>query len=147
MNLLELWFGRSADRDTEVAGPRPRVIGPSPDRVLGPPPRFAWDEKRWRRVQDGQAAHYLGEYRVSQPGRNRCQAFKGRIVEDAGGIKAYVADLPPSMKHHSKGPCFQLVQAPWFRVHWHRAPQTIDDTLLYVERLLDECLNGARGWW
>lgn len=147
MNLLELWLGRAADRESIALGPRPTVIGPAPPITVAPSPRFAWDEKHWRRIQDGQATHYVGQYRVGQPAGG-WREFGGRLVEGPSGIKAYVADPPPEIRSHPKGPCFQLVRAPWFQVHWRRTPATVDEALLYVERLLTECLNGrSRAWW
>jgi hypothetical protein len=147
VNWIERLFGPGADRGPHVIGPRPTLIMPKAPRTVVPPPRFAWDEKRWRRVPEPGAVHYVGAYRVWDRGQRGWHAFDGRLVEDASGIKAYVADPPKEIKGHPKGPCFQLVQAPWFRVHWRRNPSTVDEALFYVERLLDECLNRPlRGW-
>jgi hypothetical protein len=147
VRLFDRLLGGGEDRPTKVIGPRPTVIVPSPSTTITPPPRFAWDEKRWRRVQDNQAAHYVGAYRVWNQHTQAWCDFDGRLVEEASRIKAYVADPPPEIKGHPKGPCFQLVRVPWFRVHWRRNPNTVDEALLYVERLLDECLNSRwRGW-
>jgi hypothetical protein len=132
------------DRPLTVVGPRPVVIAPATPTTIAPPPRFAWDEKRWRQIRDGNAVQYLGPYKVWDRKRQSWRSFDGRIIEEPGGIKAYVADPPGEIKSHAKGPCFQLTAAPWFRVHWHRAPENVDGALLYVERLLDECLNGGR---
>jgi hypothetical protein len=141
VNLLDLLFG--TDRPATPVGPT--SPGPSPARrtsqVIGPPPRFAWDEKRWRRVQDASGIHYVGVYRVWDRRSRIWRAFEGRVIEQGTEIKAYVADPPAELRSHSKGSCFQLVAVPWFRVHWHRPPTTVDHALLYVERLLAECLQ------
>ena len=148
MKLLDLVFGRGADPRTMVIGPRPRVIAPAPPATIAPPPRFTWDEKRWRRVDERGEVHYLGAYRVWDQNQRTGREFEGRIVEAASTIKAYVADPPPEIRTHPKGPCFQLVRSPWFRIHWHRNPGTVDEALLYVERVLGECLNQPpQGWW
>lgn len=144
MNFLELWFGRAEDREEQI-GPRPKIIGPAIAPIIAPPPRYVWDERRWRRIEDGTSVQYLGEYLISAHGRSASRSFRGRIVEEPDGIKAYVADPPAAIRQHPKGPCFQLVKAPWFRVHWHKSPPSVDEALLYVERLLDECVNGTRG--
>jgi hypothetical protein len=147
VNWLDLVLGRGADH-RPVIGPRPTVIAPGPTATVAPSPRFTWDEKRWRRIDDQGQVHYLGPYRVRDQQQAVWREFEGRIVEASGGIKAYVADPPAEIKTHPKGPCFQLVRSPWFRVHWRRNPSTVDEALLYVERLLDECLNQRpRGLW
>lgn len=141
MNLLERLRDMYAGRPVQVVGPRPQVLGPQPALTVTPPARKAWDEKRWHRLREGVAAHYVGAYRVFDRKRSQWRTFDGRVIDDHAEIKAYVSDPPPELKTHRKGPCFQLVRAPWFRIHWHRAPKSVDDALLYVERLLDECLN------
>ena len=143
MTEFSSWLRRLAEAywPQVTVQPAVRVVGPCPTRTVAPPPRFAWDEKHWRRIIEGRTVQHVGAYRVRHRRQNIWRFFDGRVVEDAGTITAYVADPPIEIKRHAKGPCFQLVRAPWFRVHWHRAPHTVDEALLYVERLLDECLN------
>lgn len=131
-----------ARRNRLQIGPSaPVVVGPTAVAVIQPPARFAWDEKGWTVGPDGDAALYVGNYLVWNRDQNCWQSFAGRLIEDADGIAAYVCDPPASIKRHSKGRCFQLTRAPWFRVHWHTPPENIDAALLYVEQLLDECIN------
>ena len=127
-----------------VTGPRPQVIGPRPSTVVGAPPRFAWDEKRWRRLDGNGQTELVGRYRVHDGRRNRWHEFDGRLVQRNGEIAAYIADPPLELKQHPHGSCVQLVNAPWFRLHWNRQPRNLDDGLLYMERMLDESLNGRR---
>ena len=146
MSLLDRFLNELIGPATTVVGPRPAVITPGAmTATIAPPPRFAWDEKRWRKIREGATTHYLGPYRVFHRRAGQWREFDGRILEDVSGIKAYVADPPKEIKLHPKGPCFQLVKAPWFRVHWRKQPPNIDGALLYVERILDEALN-SRSW-
>jgi hypothetical protein len=129
------------------------VIGPAPARperiviapgtgttTITPPARAAWDEQGWvMREQDGKVI-YEGNYRV-RSGAGQLFTFPGRIVVRRNNVAAYVADPPPGIKRHPKGPCFQLTKSPWFRVHWHRAATNVDDALLYVQRILAEVIQ------
>ncbi len=147
MNLLGTlaeWAGVGAGRQNASAGPRPQVIGPQPQVTVAPPPRFAWDQKGWSRALDGDTWRYQGTYRVYDFRRREWRTFNGCLLEGRGVITAFCADPPTEIKSHPKGPCFMLAKAPWFRVNWHRAPTSVDEALIYVERLLDECLNDWR---
>jgi len=125
----------------------PIVIGPTPDIVVEAPPRQAWDEKRWE-VERRQGHRVLsGSYRVRDRRTGTWREFPGQLVEYPGHeIATYIADPPPEVRLHPHGACLQLIQAPWFRLHWNRAPRTLDDALLYMERLLDEALNVYGRW-
>lgn len=118
----------------------PLVIGPSDPIIVEPPQRPAWDERGWKRRMLNGTTAYDGKYRVGKSD-GRQLSFPGHIrVTDRVPV-AYIADPPPDIKRHAKGPCFQLAQPPWFRVHWHRPPRNVDDALLYVERILDEAVR------
>jgi hypothetical protein len=132
------------DSTTTVIGPRPQVIGPKPGTVVAAPPRFAWDEKRWRRVDANGQTEVVGRFRVHDRRRNRWHEFDGRLVQTNREVAAYIADPPVEMKHHRHGACLQLVKAPWFRLHWGTQPKTLDDALIYMERMLDESFNERR---
>jgi hypothetical protein len=126
----------------QQASPRGTVIGPSPDVTVEAPPRFAWDEKRWRPVHEGNSTNLAGRFEVFDHRRETWRRFDGRLVQERYGIATYIADPPPELRRHRHGPCLQLVEVPWFRLHWRHAPSTLDDGLLYMERLLDEAING-----
>ena len=154
---------RPANQFTAAADPRPpRVVIRPADRVvigpgsvtseriviaprtmatiITPPARAAWDEQGWVvREQDGKYI-YEGNYRV-RSSAGQLFTFPGRIVVRRSNVAAYVADPPPEIKRHPKGPCFQLTKSPWFRVHWHRAATNVDDALLYVQRILAEVIQ------
>jgi hypothetical protein len=133
---------------TTVCGPRDKaiektgrlIVTPALPLTVTPPSRDAWDEHGWRAIRRGADAVYEGEYRARR-WSGRPVTFPGRIVRQGGVISAYVADPPTQIRRHPKGPCFQLTNPPWFRVHWHRPPTSVDDALLYVERILNEVLN------
>lgn len=130
------------------------VIGPSDVMLIGPTEgdgqhvvpltiaparRAAWDDRGWSEQVDGTRLVYEGAYQIRR--RNgQAVTFPGRIVVDGTSVVPYIADPPPAIKRHPKGPCFQLSQAPWFRVHWRRPAHNVDDALLYVERILAEVL-------
>jgi hypothetical protein len=132
------------DADLPVVGPGPQVIGPKPGAIVAAPPRFAWDEKRWRRIDGAGQTELVGRYRVLDRQRRRWHEFDGRLIERDRDIAAYIADPPIEMKHHRHGACLQLVQAPWFRLHWSSRPKNLDDALLYMERMIEESFNERR---
>jgi hypothetical protein len=115
------------------------VIGPQPSLRVEPMPRPVWDDLGWIERDTGSQRIYEGDYVVTHRGGR--SHFRGRIVERGATVAAYVADPPAAIKRHRKGPCFQLVEPPWFKVHWHRPARTVDDALLYVQRILHEVLN------
>jgi hypothetical protein len=115
------------------------VIGPAPRTVVATVKRAVWGEKGWTVSTEGRRTTYTGSYEVLHWGARR--AFEGRVVMRGADIEAYIADPPEEIREHPKGPCFQLTRAPWFRVHWHRAPKDVDSAILYVEKVLSESLN------
>jgi len=118
----------------------PLVITPAVPVTITPPSRDAWDEHGWRSLRRGKDTLYEGDYRA-QRGSGHRATFPGRVLVRDGAISAYVADPPVQIRRHPKGPCFQLANPPWFRVHWHRPPTSVDDAILYVERILNEVLT------
>jgi len=127
-----------------MVAPTRRVIGPSPDLVVAAPARFAWDEKRWQHKQVGDRVEFTGRYRVFDQQTRTWREFQGYISHLGRDIATYIADPPVEMKQHPHGACLQLTTAPWFRLHWNRHPATVDDALIYMERMLDESLNRRR---
>jgi hypothetical protein len=123
-----------------AGGRRPELlVAPSAVVRVAPEPRAAWDERGWRRTREGAAELYVGNY-VVRRGR-RPEAYRGHILVAGGLVTPYIADPPAEIRSHRKGPCFQLSNPPWFRVHWQRPATNVDDALLYVERVLHEALN------
>lgn len=128
-----------------TVGPRaPIVIGPRPPILVEAPPRFAWDEKGWIAHQREGYVEYRGLYRTCARRTNQDLEFLGSITHGPHGIAAYIADPPTAMRSHPHGICLQLSRGPWFSMHWTRPPSTVDDALLFMERMLDESFNDRR---
>lgn len=122
------------------------VIGPAEYLRVSPPPRAAWEEKGWTRL--GRAANltYTGAYRVTDHLSGLRRQFAGRVEMVRREPVAFICRPPVEIREHPKGPCFNLVERDWFRLHWHRPAKNVDDAILYVERILDEIIN-RRGTW
>lgn len=117
------------------------LIQPVAPVLIQPPLRGAWQEKGWTRKLNAGSATYSGQYIVNNKLLGQKQHFQGRIEVANHEIIPFVADPPTGLSSHPKGPCFSMVSPGWFRVHWHRPPNNVDDAILYVERVLNEVLN------
>lgn len=118
-------------------------VGPRTPQRIAPPARSFWDERGWTcRPQNGSMV-YEGHYRVLDRRLGQPQHFAGRVVVRHGSIVPYIADPPAAIRHHPKGPCFSRAEAPWFHLHWRRPAQNVDDTILYMEKILDEALGSG----
>jgi hypothetical protein len=106
--------------------------------TVTPPQRGAWDERGWTRTVGGRREIYEGFFTVGT------RQFRGRIETRNRGrnVEAYIYDPPREIKRHRHGACFQLVSDNWFYLHWSRPARNVDDAILYMERVLDESLNG-----
>ncbi|MFQ5859206.1 MAG: hypothetical protein ACE5LU_26700 [Anaerolineae bacterium] len=98
-----------------------------------------WVEKGWQRNGNHE---YTGFYRAA--GRQ----WRGLIREPyPGGFEAYIWDPPlPDLErrtHHH--PCFRDRSADGrYKIHFHRAPTSLDHAIASVEAVLGEAL-GVRG--
>ena len=139
-------------RPVTVVGPAARaalVIGPSqtltaPPRAalqVAPPRRAVWDEKGWSLDRSGRAAVYRGDFQVTERRSGQRRRFHGRIDAAHNEWVPYICEPPAGIRSHPKGPCFNLIDNGWYRIHWHRPPRNVDDAILYVERVLDEVIN------
>ena len=118
------------------------VVSHAQPTAIEPPQRGAWDERGWtRRTERGQEI-YEGMYTTIERRTGQQRSFGGRLVVRGTQVTAYIADPPIEIKKHPHGPCFQLHRAPWFQLHWRRPARNPDDALLYVERVLNESING-----
>lgn len=124
--------------------PQRVVIGRVERPLVGRHSQRLWESRGWTRTEKNGETWYDGRFRVND-GSGRHRLFKGCLVEAAGNITTYIADLPPEVKRHPKGPCFQLSKAPWFRLHWVRPPEHVDHAIAYTERILCEALSLRRG--
>lgn len=118
------------------------VVGPASVLIVEPPPRGAWDERGWTVRRSNSQATYEGYYHVLDRRTSRLQRYAGRVVARNGRVVPYIADPPHQIKRHPKGPCFKPWNLPWFCVEWRRPATNVDDAILYVEKVLDEALNG-----
>lgn len=114
-------------------------IAPARTATIRPPDRGAWDERGWTKRHARGLEIYEGGYQVGT------RRFTGRIeVERRGQISAFIHNPPKEIRRHRHRACFQQVGigTGWFRLHWSRSPQNVDEAILYFERVLDESFNG-----
>ena len=158
MNLVSQWF--SGPSPSPLGRGQPIVIGPSEPLVIGPSEiiqigpsaliivepqeilieaveRGAWEEKNWVRNGD----QWTGEFAIRARGR-AWRRFNGRIAMERGVAQPYIESPPKEIKKHPRGGCFHLLQGNWFIVNWHVPARDVDNAILYIEKVLDECLNG-----
>jgi hypothetical protein len=133
-----------AAREMVRVGPVTVVIQRMTPVAVEAPPRPVWDDRGWEATTRGDERVYSGWYRVTNRRRGQPLQFEGRITQRGNVVTPYIADPPPDIRRHPKGPCFTVTQAPWFQIHWRRPAANVDDALLYVERILDEVVNGRR---
>lgn len=150
--LRRAWNGVWVDERKSgpmTVGPQSVVlVAPRRPLMVSPPPRPVWDDRGWTARVHGQGRIYEGQYRVlvNTTGKQEPRRFTGRIFEPPSSevMVAYIADPPAELRRHPKGACFQLVQTPWFRLHWVRPAATVDDAILYIEGILAEALQEPR---
>ncbi len=112
---------------------QPIVVRPSETAIIEPPQRGAWDERGWIRSRNNGTNQYEGFYEI-QTRTGQVRRFQGRVVVDRVVAVPYIAEPPPEIRRHPKGPCFMLVAAPWFKVNWANPAHNVDDAILYVEK-------------
>lgn len=116
------------------------TAGPSNAIAVEVPERGAWDERGWAKNINGRRESYEGYYRAGK------RQFRGRVETRNRGRQtvAYIFDPPPEIRSHRHRACFQQVGNGWFILHWARPARTVDDAILYMEKVLDESLGGRR---
>lgn len=139
---------RPSAAEAFVIGPsrEPRVVvAPLSSLTVEAPQRAAWDDRGWlkKQAENGQVI-YEGHYQVVDRRSGQTRRFRGVIVVNRGEVVPYIADPPAELRRHPKNPCFQLFRPPWFKLHWQRAARNVDDAILYIQRVLDEAINGRR---
>jgi hypothetical protein len=120
-------------------------ISPSIAVTVKPPDRGAWDERGWTKRNDSGTETFEGFYQLNHKRRGEILRFRGRIqVSGWNGksISIYILNPPAEVRSHKHGPCFQLIRDGWFNLHWSRPAKNVDDAILYMERVLDESING-----
>jgi hypothetical protein len=135
---------RPEKHEVIVVGPsKPIVVSPQRRTgiVIGPQPRGVWNEQGWNCSRLGNRHVYEGFFRATNLQAGQHFRFEGRIIAERGEFLTYIANPPPGIRHHPKGACFAAETPPWFRLHWHHAPQNVDEAILYMEKVLSEVLN------
>lgn len=90
---------------------------------------------------------YCGRFVIYGVGGRVLCHVPGRIIEWPGlPTDVYLRDPPDELRHHAKGPCLQLVSTdgPWFKLHWEKPARDFEDSVAYVEQLLDEAIRRKR---
>lgn len=116
------------------------------NRVRAKPQHLAkWQEKNWScragLLPGGvPAAEYSGFYQT-RGGRK----LRGLIVEAQRGITPYALDPPLEdiRKHTGHDVCFRRRDGMFF-VHLTNPPRSVDEAILNIENLLNECEAKAR---
>jgi hypothetical protein len=119
------------------------VVEAAPSLTIEAPQRAVWDDLGWMRRQDGDRIIYEGRYRTRNRKTGQDMGYDGRVVERGRHIQAYIADPPPELRRHPKAACFTRTTGPWFQVHWYRSARSADEAVLYVEKIIAECLSGS----
>lgn len=137
-----------------LIGPAPAVtIRPTPATTITPPKRGAWDEKGWHERQERGLRVYTGFYRVLHRQSGQFREYAGRVHVQGRQVTPWIADPPAELARHPKAPCFRIddrlpwtreAGITWFRAHWYKPAENVDEGILSVERVLDEALNGRR---
>ena len=120
-------------------------IAPGKVITIAPQPRGVWDEKGWVCSVINGNQIFQGYFQVAGLHARQSHRFPGRIIISGGEIKVFIANPPAEIQNHPKGPCFSREQGVgWFRLHWHHSARNVDDAILYMEKILAECLNPGR---
>ena len=119
-------------------------ITPVAPITLAPPKRPVWDELGWTMKQEGAQTVYTGQYHTLNTTTRQPQTFDGRVVVNGDHIQAWVSNPPPGLNQHAKSSCFARNRDDWFTVNWATPPTNADDAILYVQRVMDESVNGIR---
>lgn len=133
-------------RDTIVASHREPVVVVSKQReaVAARPITSLWERNGWTRQDGRRGTVYTGEFRATRARSGARQLFAGRIEQLGGHCQAYVRHPPPSLlAEHPKRLCFHALDQGWFHMNWWHGTSCVDETIVYVEKVLAEALNGT----
>jgi len=131
--------------EVQTLRPNPaQTVTPSITRNLDRPKRAAWDDRGWTRQTEDRRTIYMGFYQVEDRKRGERRRFAGRIEQTRWQLIPYIASPPAEVQKHPKWACFTPSNNPWYRIHWFRSPKNIEDCILYIERILDESINGRK---
>jgi hypothetical protein len=111
------------------------------ERQIKPVARGLWNERGWQKRYNGRGQIYDGNFQITNSRSRRRITYRGRIHINSRAVELFIYDPPPEIKRHPKGPCFSPAGLPWFRLHWHRPATNVDDAILYMEKILFECVG------
>ena len=115
-----------------------------------------WQERGWTESPQIDQCNcvYGGEFQLlDQSGTQRkfqglirvhtapAVALKEFYTPSSMELHVYIRDLPEELRNHPKGHCFQLVKAPWFRLHYINPPSSVDAAILHMEQMLHEAFQ------
>jgi hypothetical protein len=95
----------------------------------------------WQVRAYGSSMIYDGHFAVYTRDGFPLVRIAGRIVTWPGlPADVYVFNPPRVVRQVSRGACLQLAQpgGQWFKLHWERPAHGFDESLAYVEGLLNE---------
>jgi len=120
----------------------PILVNPVDPLVIKPQSRPYWEERGWIRRQTNGREEYVGFYQVSEKKTDRQYSFPGRIVALGNEFVPYLGHPPPQLKLHKKWICFRKKEGlDWYGLEWFQPAQHPDETILYVQQILDESIN------
>src|SRR5947209_16070550 len=91
-----------------------RWFGPAPSL-----PAAAVTDAEWEVEEQERCRIYRGRFVICDTDGRVLHRIRGRIVEWPGlPTDVYLRDPPAELRHHAKGPCWQLVSPdrPWFKL-------------------------------
>lgn len=135
-----------AREKVEVVHREPLIITPrSREAAQARPIRCLWDERGWTVRDSGRRRIFEGPFHGQLRRTGARLLFAGRVELGGGATAAFVHHPPRELvSEHPKAGCFSSVGSDWYRMHWYRPTADVDETIAYVEKLLDEALN--RSW-
>jgi hypothetical protein len=113
-----------------------RWFSSSPTKL---PPAVA--DAEWRVEEEEDCRIYRGRFVIYDQAGRAVRRIRGRVIEWPGlPTDVYLRDPPAELRHHTHGPCLQLVSehGPWFKLHFQRPARDFTDSRDYVEQLLVE---------
>ncbi len=121
----------------------PIAVRPKPRAIVDAKPiNSLWERAGWTKQRGPRGDIYTGTYRVRNTRTGRGGTFDGR-VEVAGMCQAYIRNPPAELRKHPKAPCFLPVASGWWHMNWWSGTADVDETIAYVEKVLDEAISGS----
>ena len=106
-----------------------------------------WERAGWTIKAGPRGDVYTGKFRVRDRRASRWRTYGGRIEGPGQGSRlseGYVQNPPPELRSHPKAACFRPVAGGWWHMNWYAGTKEVDETIAYIEQVLDEAVN--RSW-